>query len=326
MGCLKAISGQKRHRLCDLRGIMTAMVTPFKDDRLDENGFVFLCQRQIERGVAALVPCGTTGEASTLTHGEQMRLIELAVKTSDGRVPVIAGAGANCTRTAIELVQEAERLGADAILSVVPYYNRPTQEGLYQHFKMVQSATELPVLLYDVPSRTGASLTIDTLERLSDLPNIVGLKDASGDFDRAKKLRRLLGTDFLLLCGDDARFPDYLALGSEGCISVASNVAPALCASLYRAWESNDLGRFQHLRTLLGVLNEALFVETNPIPVKWALARLGLMGDDLRLPLTPLAQKCQPLVLRALNTVIDAEAEEATLFAASSRGRQGVAA
>jgi 4-hydroxy-tetrahydrodipicolinate synthase len=306
---------------------MTALVTPFKDDRLDEAAFVFLCQRQIERGTAALIPCGTTGEASTLTHAEQLRVIELAVKTADGRVPIIAGAGANCTRTAIDLAQEAERLGADAILSVVPYYNRPTQEGLYQHFKMIQSATDLPVLLYDVPSRTGTSLAIDTIERLSDLPNVIGLKDASGDIQRAKTLRRLLGDDFLLLCGDDGRISDFLALGSQGCISVTSNIAPALCASLHRAWAANDLACFQRLHDLLDILNRALFVESNPIPVKWALGRLGLMRDELRLPLTPLAQKSQPLVVSALDAIIDAEATEAASYAAVSRAaRQVVAA
>ena len=324
MGCLTMDGSSYRvpTRLQGLSGSMTALVTPFKNGRIDEEAFVFLCRRQIDRGTAALVPCGTTGESSTLTRGEQLRVIELAVRTAVGQVPVLAGAGSNCTRTAIDLVQEAERLGADAVLSVVPYYNRPTQDGIYQHFRAIQCSTKLPVLLYDVPSRSGVGLTTDTIERLASLPNVVGLKDASGDLGRTQTLRRSLGPGFLLLCGDDARVADYLALNGDGCISVASNVAPALCAALHRAWAANDRGHFQQLRNLLDILNEALFVETNPIPVKWALARLGLISDEIRLPLTPLAQNCQPIVQHALNAIISAEAEEAALIAASRRGQQ----
>lgn len=298
-------------RLAGLRGSMTALITPFKDGRIDEEAFVFLCRRQIDRGTAALVPCGTTGEAPALTHGEQRRLIELALKAAAGRVPIIAGAGSNCTRTAIEFIQAAERSGADAVLSVVPYYNRPTQEGLYQHFKALQSETDLPVFLYDVPSRTGASLALDTIERLADLPNIIGLKDATGDLERAKRLRGLLGEDFLLLCGDDGRLADYLTLGSQGSISVTGNVSPALCAALHRAWDANDAELFRHLDHLLRPLNDALFLETNPIPVKWALARLGVIGDELRLPLTPLAQHHHANVRRALDAVLAEEVEAA---------------
>jgi 4-hydroxy-tetrahydrodipicolinate synthase len=314
MGCLRNDAVPHRlsnRRLGGLRGSMTALVTPFKGGRLDDDGFAFLCQRQIDCGTAALVPCGSTGEASSLTRGEWRRAIELAVEAADGRIPVIAGAGSNCTRTAIDMVREVERMGADAILSVVPYYNRPTQEGVYQHFRMLQSCTELPILVYDVPSRTGIKLSIDTIQRLADLPNIIGLKDASDDIARAKALRRLLGMDFLLLCGNDLRVADYLALGSEGCILVAGNVAPALCAAFHRAWAANEFERFQKLGRLLEVLSEALCVETNPVPVKWVLSRLGLIGDDLRLPLLPLAQDHHALVLTALNSVVDAEATEA---------------
>lgn len=318
MDCVSpaVVSNPSRRAVGHLGGSMTALVTPFKNGCVDEDAFVFLCKRQIKRGTAALVPCGTTGEASTLSHSEQIRVIELAVKAACGEVPVIAGAGSNSTSTAIALVQEAERLGADAVLSVVPYYNRPSQEGLYQHFKAVQSHTELPVLLYDVPARTGTGLTIDTIERLADLPNIVGLKDASGDLARAKTLRSLLRRDFLLLCGDDGRVADYLALGGDGCISVTSNVTPALCAALHQAWAAWELERFQRLRDLLDPLSQALFVESNPIPVKWALAGLGLIRDDLRLPLTPLSQDKQPHVRQALDSVLDAEARQAVRFAA----------
>ncbi len=322
----RAIPGLPGRCLAGLRGSMTALVTPFKKGRIDEDAFVFLCQRQIERGTAALVPCGTTGEVSTLSRAEQLRLIELAVKVAAGRVPVIAGAGSNCTATAVDLVQEAARLGADAVLSVVPYYNRPSQEGIYQHFKAVQSCSDLPVLVYDVPARSGIRLTTDTIERLADLPNIVGLKDASGDMERAKAIRRLLRDDFLLLCGDDCRVGEYLALGSAGCISVTGNVAPALCATLHGVWEANEFSLFQHLRGLIDTLSEAMCVETNPIPVKWALARLGLAGDELRLPLTPLAQSRHAAVLHALDAIVDAEAAKAGEMAAARSGRQNAAA
>jgi len=310
MGCLmhNGLPRRTGRRLDGLHGSITALATPFRNGRLDEDAFVFLCHRQIDRGTAALVPCGTTGEASTLQHHEQLRIIDLAVTAAAGRVPVIAGAGSNCTKTAIQLVREAERLGADAVLSVVPYYNRPTQEGLYQHFRAIQAASGLPVVLYDVPSRTGTGLALETIERLAELPNIIGLKDASGDIDRARTLRRCLRDDFLLLCGDDGRVAEYLALGAQGCISVASNVAPALCSALHRAWRVNDLAAFRELLVPVGVLSDALFVESNPIPVKWSLARLGLMGGDLRLPLTPLSRHHEPTVLQALDFVVDVEA------------------
>jgi len=294
-----------------LRGSMTALVSPFKDGRLDEKAFVQLCERQIACGTAALVPCGTTGEASTLNHGEQTRLIQLAVETSRGRVPVIAGAGSNCTATAMTLVRQAEQLGANAVLCVVPYYNRPTQEGLFRHFQAIQGHTGLPVLLYDVPSRTGTGLAFETILRLADLPNIAGLKDASGDLGRTATLRQRLGPDFLLLSGNDGEAAAALALGSQGCISVSSNVAPALCAALHRCWAENDFGRFQFLRDLLDVLAKAMFVESNPIPVKAALARLGLIEEELRLPLTPLSQCFEAGLRQALETVMAHEAAEA---------------
>jgi 4-hydroxy-tetrahydrodipicolinate synthase len=300
---------------------MTALVTPFNNGRIDETAFIALCRRQINRGTAALVPCGTTGEASTLTHDEQLRVIALAVDAAEGRVPVIAGAGSNCTSTAVALVDQAERLGVDAVLSVVPYYNRPMQEGLYQHFSAIQANTNLPVLLYDVPARAGTALALDTIRRLAELPNIVGIKDATGDLLRAKELRRLVRADFLLLCGDDARVADFLALGSEGCISVTANVAPAACAALHRAWAANDLGRFQHLRGLLDTLTAALFIETNPISVKWALSRLGLIQDSLRLPLTSLDTRHQPLVMTALNAISATEAQEAAKLAQQPRAK-----
>jgi len=292
-----------------LRGSMVALVTPFADGRLDEEAFVQLCERQISAGSSALVPCGTTGEAPTLSHGEQSHLISLAVRAARGRIPVIAGAGSNCTATTIELVRHAEALGADAALCLTPYYNRPSQEGLFRHFEAVQASTNLPILLYDVPKRTGTTLELDTIVRLSQLPNIAGLKDASGNTARARRLRYLVAPEFLRLCGDDDLVADHLALGSQGCISVTANVAPTLCAAIHAAWAANDRHRVAQITAQLAELNTALFVESNPVPVKWALARLGLISGDLRLPLTPLQQCHEAMVLQALHGILPAEAQ-----------------
>ncbi|MDR3438493.1 4-hydroxy-tetrahydrodipicolinate synthase [Telmatospirillum sp.] len=294
-----------------VQGSIAALVTPFRDGLVDEPAFRFLCERQIERGTSALVVCGTTGEAPTLDRRERTTIIRLAVDVAARRVPVVAGVGSNCTASAIDQAYQAEWLGADGLLCVVPYYNRPTQEGLFRHFLAVQSKTCLPVLLYDVPARTGAGLTIETIVRLSQLPNIAGLKDASGDLDRMAQLRRHLGPDFLLLSGDDATAAAALELGSQGCISVSANVAPALCAALHRSWIAQDLGKFRFLRDLLAPLATALFIESNPIAVKWALARLGVIQDELRLPLTPLSLHCEAVVRQALDGIVFHEAEEA---------------
>ncbi len=291
-----------------LHGSMVALVTPFKDGSIDEAAFTRLCERQIQGGSSALLPCGTTGEAPTLTHAEQSRLIELAVRTAKGRVPVIAGAGSNCTTTTIAMVKEAERLGANAVLCIVPYYNRPSQEGLFRHFEAVQAGTTLPVLLYDVPKRTGTVLELDTIVRLSQLPNIVGLKDASGDLARAARLRYSVAPEFLRLCGDDGLLADHLALGSQGCISVVANIAPALCRSMHDAWAAHDRARFTRINESLAPLNTALFLESNPVPVKWALAKLGLSSGELRLPLTALHERYQPQLLLALQAIIVDEA------------------
>lgn len=305
----------KNRRLNGLRGSMVALVTPFKDGRIDEHAFVSLCERQIRCGSSALVPCGTTGEAPTLTHEEQARLIQLAARTARGRVPVIAGAGSNCTATTMAMVAEAERLGADGVLCIVPYYNRPTQEGLYRHFEAVQGATSLPVILYDVPKRTGTALELETITRLAQLPNIVGLKDASGDLARAARLRHLVDRDFLRLCGDDGLLGPFLTLGSQGCISVVANVVPALCAAMHASWANRDSVRFQDMVERLDALNTALFVETNPVPTKWVLARLGLMRGELRLPLTPLSEGRRDAVLHTVQSILPAEA-----LAAKGRG------
>jgi 4-hydroxy-tetrahydrodipicolinate synthase len=299
----------KNHRLSGLKGSMVALVTPFAAGRIDEEAFVALCERQIRSGTSALVPCGTTGEAPTLSHEEQQRLIALAVQTAKGRVPVIAGAGSNCTATTIAMAALAEQAGADAALCIVPYYNRPTQKGLYQHFKAIQARTSLPIVLYDVPKRTGIALATDTIVRLSRLPNIVGLKDASGDLVRAERLRLVLPSDFLRLCGDDGLLTEFLTLGYQGCISVTANVTPSLCAAMHAAWAVQDAERYHRIAHGLKALTHALFVESNPIPVKWALARLGLIRGDIRPPLTPLDPSYHKRVLRAVQAVLPFEAQ-----------------
>ncbi len=296
------------HHLDHLRGSMVALVTPFRNGRIDEEAFVRLCERQIGAGSSALVPCGTTGEAPTLSHSEQILLIGLAVRAAKGRVPVIAGAGSNCTATTIEMVRHAQLLGADAALCITPYYNRPSQEGLFRHFEAVQSSATLPIVLYDVPKRTGVALELDTIVRLAQLPNIVGLKDASGDMAKAGRLRYSVSSEFLRLCGDDDLVADHLALGSQGCISVTANIAPALCTALHQAWATHEYRRASQITHQLVELNAALFLESNPIPVKWALAHLGLIGGELRLPLTSLRECHEQQVQRAIQGIIAAEA------------------
>jgi 4-hydroxy-tetrahydrodipicolinate synthase len=273
-----------------LSGYAPALPTPFDGEGcIDAVAFERLCDLQIAHGATALVVCGTTGEAPTLRPREHDELVRMAVARSRGRIPVIAGAGANATAHAIALAKEAEAAGADAILSVVPYYNKPTQQGLYAHFRTIAEATSLPVILYDVPSRTACKLADETIARLAELPRVIGIKDAGGDTARPARLRSLLGTDFRLLCGDDALALPYMAQGGDGCISVTSNVAPGLCRNMFLAWKQGHSIRAQRLARAAAPLTTALFQESNPVPVKYALALLGLMSPAVRLPLVELS-------------------------------------
>jgi 4-hydroxy-tetrahydrodipicolinate synthase len=275
-----------------LSGYAPALPTPFNDEGdIDGAAFERLCDLQIVNGATALVVCGTTGEAPTLSPKEHTELIRIAVAVSRGRIPVIAGAGANATAHAIELSKDAEAAGADAILSVVPYYNKPTQSGLYAHFRAIAESTGLPVILYDVPSRTACSLADETVARLAELPRVIGLKDAAGDATRPARLRPLLGTDFRLLCGDDALALAYFAQGGDGCISVTSNVAPGLCRSMFLAWKQGQSARALRLSRPVAQLTAALFQESNPVPLKHALALFGLMTPSVRLPLVKLSSQ-----------------------------------
>jgi 4-hydroxy-tetrahydrodipicolinate synthase len=294
-----------RH-VAKLSGYAPALPTPFDDNGdVDGEAFERLCDLQITDGATALVVCGTTGEASTLTSAEQGELIRIAVGVSCGRVPVIAGAGANATDHAIALTKDAEAAGADAVLSVVPYYNKPTQAGLYAHFREIAVSTGLPVILYDVPSRTACGLADATIARLAELPRIIGLKDASGDVTRPARLRTLVGPDFRLLSGDDALGLAFLAQGGDGCISVTSNVAPGLCRSMFLAWRQGPVARAQRLARPIAQLTAALFCETNPVALKYTLSLFGLMSPRVRLPLVELSDQYKPGIAAILGELCD---------------------
>ena len=279
---------------------MPALVTPFRDGAVDEAAFVALVERQIAGGVHGLVPVGTTGETSTLSHDEHRRVVELCVATTGGRVPVIAGAGSNSTEEAIELVRHAKTVGADAALVVTPYYNRPSQEGLYAHYAAINEAVHLPVLVYNVPSRCSVDISNETLARLAKLPNIVGIKDATGDLPRASQQRLMCGPGWVMLSGDDPSALGYMAHGGHGCISVTSNVAPDLCATFFNAIFNDDWKTALYWQDRLVNLHKALFVDASPSPTKFALAHLGLCLEDVRLPIVPSSEGARAVVLAAM--------------------------
>jgi 4-hydroxy-tetrahydrodipicolinate synthase len=282
------------------RGAITALVTPFRDGALDEAAFVKLVERQIAGGVDGLVPVGTTGETSTLSHDEHKRVVELCVQTVGGRVPVIAGAGSNSTQEAIDLVRHAKTVGAHAALVVTPYYNRPSQEGLYQHYAAINDAVQLPVFVYNVPSRTSVDIANDTLARLAKLPNIIGVKDATGDMSRPSFQRLTCGPDWVMLSGDDATALGYMAHGGHGSISVTSNVAPAQVAAFHDAALNGAWETALNWQDKLIHLHKALFLDNSPAPAKFALAHLGLCDAFARLPIAPCAEAVKPQILSAM--------------------------
>jgi len=282
------------------RGVLPALVTPFRNGAVDEDAFVALVERQIAGGVHGLVPVGTTGETATLSHEEHRRVVELCVATARGRVPVIAGAGSNSTAEAIELVQHAKTVGADAALVVTPYYNRPSQEGLYAHYKAINDAVQLPVLVYNVPGRTSVDISNATLARLSKLPNIVGVKDATGDLPRASLQRLECGEDWVMLSGNDDGGLGYMAHGGHGCISVTCNVAPELVSQFYNdamsgQWQAALYGQDRLIR-----LHKALFADASPSPTKFAMAQLGLCTDEVRLPIVACSDAAREEVLAGM--------------------------
>ncbi len=284
-----------------LRGSITALITPFANGALDEKAFSRFVDWQIDEGTHGLVPVGTTGESPTVTHEEHRRLIEICVDVTARRVPVVAGAGSNSTDEAVSLTRFAEEVGADAILSVVPYYNKPTQEGMFQHFSAVAAATALPIILYSVPGRTVVDLTVDTIARLRDAhSNIIGIKDATASMEKASLERAKLGADFILLSGEDMTALGFNAHGGHGCISVTSNVAPRLCALFQNACQQGNFAEALTLQDKLVPLHKALFLENNPGGVKYAAARLGLCANEFRLPVVPVSKANEQAIDAAL--------------------------
>ncbi|HLZ77658.1 4-hydroxy-tetrahydrodipicolinate synthase [Phenylobacterium sp.] len=282
------------------RGVLPALVTPFRDGAVDEDAFVRLVERQIAGGVHGLVPVGTTGESATLSHDEHNRVIDLCIKTAAGRLPVVAGTGSNSTDEAIELTRHAKAAGADAALIVTPYYNRPSQEGMYAHYAAINEAVQIPVLVYNVPGRTGVDISNDTLARLAKLPNIVGIKDATGDLARASQQRLMCGEDWVMLSGDDPTALGYLAHGGHGCISVTANVAPEQVSAFFNdaltgQWQGALYGQDRLIR-----LHKALFTDASPSPTKFALAHLGLCAEEARLPIAPASEASRAEVLAAM--------------------------
>ena len=282
------------------KGVITALITPLRDGNVDEAAFVRLLERQIAAGVHGVVPMGTTGESATLTDAEHRRVVELCVETVAGRIRVIAGAGSSSTAKTIDLVRHAKTVGADGALVVTPYYNRPSQAGLAAHFEAVADAVELPLVLYNVPGRTGVDMANETVAQVAAHPNVVGIKDATGDMARPSWMRLKTGSGFALISGDDASFLGYVAHGGHGVISVTSNVAPEAMVALYDAAAGGDLPTARDWQDRLSDLHVTLFKDASPAPAKYALSRLQLCGEELRLPVTPMRPELTPLMDAAM--------------------------
>ncbi len=281
-------------------GSLVALITPFRNGKVDETAFRKLVDWQISEGTNGLVPCGTTGESPTLSHEEHNLVVEICIDAAGGRVPVIAGTGSNSTSEAIDLTLHAQEAGADAALIVTPYYNKPTQEGMYQHFKMIHDQTRLPIIIYNIPPRSVVDMSIETMDRLAKLPRIVGVKDATGDLVRPLKTRIAIGEKFCQLSGEDGTALAFNAQGGVGCISVTANIAPRLCADMQAAWQTGDMDKAQELNIRLMPVHDALFCETSPGPVKYAASLLGLCTPEVRLPLVGIADISKRKVEAAL--------------------------
>jgi 4-hydroxy-tetrahydrodipicolinate synthase len=284
------------------RGSLVALITPFSNGAVDEKRFQDFVDWQIGQGSRGLIPCGTTGESPTLSHAEHKRVVELCVEVAKGRVPVIAGTGSNSTAEAIDFTRHAKEAGADAALVVTPYYNRPTQEGLYQHYKALNDAVDLPIIIYNIPIRAAVDMTVQTMARLAKLPNIVGVKDATNDLARPLRTRAAIAGDFCMLSGEDHTAVAFLAQGGHGCISVTANVAPKACAEMHEAWARGDAGTAMKINDRLLPLHDALFAETSPAPVKYAASLLGKCDPKVRLPLAPIAPETEAKVAEAMRS------------------------
>ena len=287
------------------KGSNVALVTPFKNDKLDDETYIKLIHFHIENGTNGLVPAGTTGESPTLSHNEHERVIDLCVKESNGKLPVFAGTGSNSTEEAISLTTHAEKMGADGALIVTPYYNKPTQEGLYQHYKAINDKCGIPILIYNIPGRSVIDMSVETMARLFELKNIIGVKDATGDLTRVDKTLEKLGKDFIQLTGNDDNALEFNRKGGVGAISVTANIAPKLCSDFQRFSKSNndnEIKEAERLNEILQPVHHAMFVESNPSPVKYAAKLLDLCDDDVRLPLVKVTDTTQEIVKKALHT------------------------
>jgi 4-hydroxy-tetrahydrodipicolinate synthase len=282
------------------KGSFVALITPFRDGAVDETAFQEHVAWQLGQGTHGLVPIGTTGECPALEHDEQERLIKLCVEVAGGRAPVIPGTGFNSTAHTIAATRAAKKAGADAALVVCPYYNKPTQEGLYQHFKAVHDAVDIPIVIYNIPGRCAVDMSNATMARLAKLPNIVGVKDATNDLARPLKMRVEIGAEFTLLSGEDGTAVAYLAQGGDGVISVTANVAPRLCSEMHEAWQKGDVATVRSINERLIPLHDALFIETSPAPVKYAASLLGRCTAEVRLPLCQLMRETKEKVQRAM--------------------------
>ena len=285
------------------KGSNVALITPFKNDKLDEEAYIKLIHFQISNGTNGLVPAGTKGESPTLSHAEHQKVIELCILESNGKNIVIAGTGSNSTKEAISLTTHAEKVGADAVLVVTPYYNKPTQEGLYQHYKAINDKCGIPILIYNIPGRSVIDMSVDTMARLFELKNIVGVKDATGELDRVNQQKNKMGSDFIQLTGNDDNALEFNKRGGVGAISVTANIAPKLCSDFQKASKVNsDEGKLEaaKLDKILQPIHNSMFVESNPSPVKYAAKLLGLCDDDVRLPLVKVTDPTKEVVKKAL--------------------------
>jgi 4-hydroxy-tetrahydrodipicolinate synthase len=280
-------------------GSICALITPFNDGNVDENAFGNLIDWQIAEGTNGLVPMGTTGESPTLSHDEHKRVVELCIEVADGRVPIIAGAGSNSTSEAIELAEHAKKAGADAALAVTPYYNKPTQEGLYRHFEALNSVG-IPIIIYNIPGRSVVDMSVATMARCAELENIIGVKDATAAVGRATEQKMACGDDFCQLSGEDITQLGFLAQGGVGCISVTANIAPKLMADMHNAWQAGNIAEAQRINERLTPLHLDLFCEANPGPVKYGASLLGKCKEELRLPLVNITEESRGKVERAM--------------------------
>ena len=283
------------------KGSITALITPLKNGVIDEKAFQDFVEWQINQGSHGLVPCGTTGESPTLTHEEHERVIDLCVEAVNKRVPVIAGTGSNSTDEAISLTKFSKEVGADAALVVTPYYNKPTQEGLYQHFKAINDSCDLPIIIYNIPGRSVVDINIETMKKLAKLKNIIGVKDSSNDLTRPLLTTKSIKKKFCQVSGEDATVVPFLSQGGHGCISVTANIAPKMCSDLHNAWQKGNFKKVQFLNSLLFPLHNALFLETSPGPVKYAASLLKICSSELRLPLVNVAASTKKEIKSVLN-------------------------